>query len=33
MIGREAPLDLPHQLPSLLGIALARLPVDQRVDW
>src|SRR5260370_21614662 len=31
-VAREAPLDLPHQLPPLLGIGLARLPVDQRVD-
>src|SRR5438874_7339025 len=31
-VAREAPLDLPHQLPPLLGTGLARLPVDQRVD-
>src|SRR5580704_19425901 len=31
-VAREAPLDVPHQLPPLLGIWLARLPVDQRVD-
>src|SRR5438874_9644093 len=31
-VAREPPLDLPHQLPPLFGIGLARLPVDQRVD-
>src|SRR5205823_8013433 len=31
-VARQAPLDLPYQLPPLLGIGLARLPVDQRVD-
>src|SRR5207248_10371782 len=31
-VARKAPLDLPHQLPPLLGIGLARLPVDLGVD-
>jgi len=26
-------LDLPHQLPPLLGVGLGRLPVDERVDF
>ena len=31
-VAHQAPLDLPYQLPPLLGIGLARLTVDQRVN-
>src|SRR5439155_17713430 len=29
---RQSPLDLPHQLPALLGVGLDRLAVDQAVE-
>ena len=32
-VARQPALDLPHQLPPLLGVGLGRLPVDQRVDF